>query len=99
DCLCGGSLNPVYYASLGTCIDPHASAVIAEPSTNWTVPDVPPPACDLTGYADMHAHMFAEYAHGGKVLVGHAYAPNGGGISVALNPLEDFVYHGGVHGV
>src|SRR5262249_10797188 len=63
DCLCGG-FNPLYTASLGTCIDPHFSPVIAEPSTNWTAPEVPLPACELIGYADMHAHMFAEYAHG-----------------------------------
>jgi microsomal dipeptidase-like Zn-dependent dipeptidase len=92
DCLCGGSANPFQISSSGTCVNPNASTAIAEPPINWTAPSAGP-ACGLSGYADMHAHMFGELAHGGQVLAGKAYDPNGGASS-ALSLLGDFSIHG-----
>ena len=97
DCLCGGSANPFQISSSGICGPSSVSLNIAEPSTNWAG-DSTLHACELTGYADMHAHMFAELAHGGKVLAGKAYDPNGGGIAAALSPSADETLHG-LHGL
>ena len=97
DCLCGGTANPFQISSSGICGPSSVSLNIAEPSTNWEG-DSALHACELTGYADMHAHMFAELAHGGKVLAGKAYDPNGGGIAAALSPSADETLHG-LHGL
>ncbi len=76
DCTCGGSANPAQISSSGTCASlPLAST--AEPGTNAT-PAASGPSCALTGYADIHVHMFAHLAHGGGVFVGKPYDTTGG---------------------
>lgn len=76
DCACGGG-----FASSGMCtvIEP-----IEEPKTGWTeAPQRPDPP--LRGYADLHLHLFADLAHGGGVLAGKSFDPEGG-INEALRP-------------
>ncbi len=76
DCTCGGSANPFQILSSGSCASlPLASTT--EPGTNAT-PASQGPACALTGYADIHVHMFAHLGHGGGVFVGKPYDATGG---------------------
>jgi microsomal dipeptidase-like Zn-dependent dipeptidase len=57
-----------------------------EPLTNAT-PE--PFSCSLSGYSDMHLHLFADLAHGGGVLAGEPYDyGTGGGVNEALE--QDF---------
>jgi len=79
DCRCGGSANPLDIASSGTCTQRER---ITEPLAQWRPPNPVPPG-SLRGYADLHLHMFAQYAHGGGVLVGEAYDADGG-VNAAL---------------
>ena len=79
DCRCGGSANPLDISSSGTCTE---EETIDEPSTGWDPPTAPP-TDPMRGYADIHVHMFAQYAHGGAVLAGEAYDEEGG-VNAAL---------------
>ena len=62
----------------GDCVGPTANSSgrctvmeqIAEPETNATQTFG---ACSLSGYADMHMHLFGDMAHGGGVLAGKPY--------------------------
>src|SRR5262245_25018169 len=54
---------------------------IAEPATN-AFPTLG--SCSLTGYADMHMHLFGHQAHGGGVLAGKPFEPEG--VNKALRP-------------
>ena len=94
DCLCGGAANPLHISSISTCVDLSSASLnsIAEPSTNWTASSSGP-ACALSGYADMHAHMFGELAHGGQILAGKAYDPTRS-VAGALSPADDLSMHG-----
>ena len=81
DCLCGGGAggaNALQDSSSGTCVPapPEKLQPASEPTTNWTA-SATPPRCALSGYADMHAHMFAHLGHGGAVLAGRPYDPDG----------------------
>ncbi len=73
---------------------------MTEPTTNAT-PVNPRTAatCSLSGYMDMHMHMFADMAHGGCTLAGKPFDPIGG-VNAALRPdyttSADLVYGNGV---
>ncbi|MBZ5560684.1 MAG: HYR domain-containing protein, partial [Acidobacteriia bacterium] len=71
-----------HYASSSMCIG-NVNQRISEPTTNRTSV-APPDACAVSGYADLHLHLFADTAHGGGILAGEPYDPNGGGVNVAL---------------
>ncbi|MBZ5560778.1 MAG: hypothetical protein LAO77_26280, partial [Acidobacteriia bacterium] len=71
-----------HYASSSMCIG-NVNQRIAEPTTN-RASVAPPDACAVSGYADLHLHLFADTAHGGGILAGEPYDPNGGGVNVAL---------------
>lgn len=90
DCLCGGPANPFQISSSATCIS--KSTQIEEPTTNWTER----PRLDrLSGYADLHAHLFAELASGGKVFAGKVY--DEGSVALALDVENDKQLHGDPH--
>lgn len=60
---------------------------ISEPTTNATPDARPANSCSLSGYADLHLHLFADLAHGGAVLAGKPYDyGSGGGVNEALGP-------------
>ena len=106
DSSCGiGNLvgNPV---SAGhSCVDQRiAYWDYAEPTTGW-LGETEIESCDAIsgkGYADLHAHMFAHLAHGGRVLAGKPYAVDDQGIDLgfnkALSAEDDLALHG-AHGL
>jgi microsomal dipeptidase-like Zn-dependent dipeptidase len=81
-----------------------------EPDTGWT-PPAEDRSCPLLGYADIHAHLGSEAAHGFRVNAGTAapyeFDPSGVGgtyrlgsgfdIRTALSPDEDNSVHGQEH--
>ncbi len=94
---CRGRINTLFGdeqpdLSLDTCMDPN-NFLIAEPTTGKVEPPagsvITTPACSMSGYADMHMHMFGEQAHGGAVLAGKAYDRTNG-VNGALAP--DFTH-------
>ena len=80
DCTCFGGGQSEHMC---TNPDDPAFTSIAEPTTNATLAG--PPECALTGYADLHTHLFADLGHGGGVLTGKPYDPEFG-INEALRP-------------
>ncbi|MBX3024501.1 HYR domain-containing protein [bacterium] len=73
--------------SLSTCASADALLrPIAEPAAGWSATGATDQTCAARGYADLHAHLFADLGHGGGVLAGEPYAP--GGINAALR--QDF---------
>jgi microsomal dipeptidase-like Zn-dependent dipeptidase len=82
DCLCGGGeggANPFQISSNGTCVPqaPTKLPLASEPTTNWTAPAAGP-RCALSGYADLHAHLFAHLGSGQGAFAGRPYDPDGG---------------------
>jgi microsomal dipeptidase-like Zn-dependent dipeptidase len=65
---------------------------IAEPTVNGT--PAAAPACPVSGYADMHLHLFADLAHGGATLAGKPYDPVGG---VNGSLWQDYTWNPGSH--
>lgn len=74
DCTCGGPTAVGGIQALGTCTKMES---IDEPETAWTAPSSGP-SCPLRGYADMHLHLFGNMGHGGAVISGAAFDPDGG---------------------
>jgi microsomal dipeptidase-like Zn-dependent dipeptidase len=66
---------------------------IAEPETGRWFDDSFERECPLAGYADLHTHLFAELAHGGKVFSGKVYDESEG-IESALSTQDDDDRHG-----
>lgn len=105
DCSCGDELLTVGKSS-STCVASNwTEQDIDEPGTQWTSPTVPR-ECPLRGYADMHIHLNAHLAHGGKVFAGQP-APVGAdgmftlepglSINTALSAADDKALHGDSH--
>ncbi len=112
DCSCAildgaGLLGGLPETSTGTCAPPDRNLVaVEEPSTGWTAPSTPR-SCDIRGYADLHMHLNAHLAHGGKVFAGAAAPIDAGddfaldefnNISSALSAADDAALHSG-HGI
>ena len=80
DCTCGGT-TAIGESATQSCI---VVETIPEPDINATptagLPAGPlcPPAPALCGYADLHIHMFGNLGHGGAVIAGAPYDPDGG---------------------
>jgi microsomal dipeptidase-like Zn-dependent dipeptidase len=88
DCV-GKAAGSNYGLSVHTCVAVPLQG-ISEPTTNATPAEH---SCTMSGYADLHLHLFADLAHGGGVLAGEPYdygTANGGpgGINNAL--WQDF---------
>ena len=92
--------------SVGTCWDPGQLPEVEEPTTGWT-PPAAPPSCGIRGYADLHIHLNAHLAHGGKVFAGQAapVGPDGRfelnddlNVNSALSEQDDRALHAG-HGL
>lgn len=75
---------------------------IDEPSTNWTEPPPDELRGIMAGYMDMHVHLFAEFAHGGKAFVGYPAPKDANGkfvvdaannVNTALSPARDLALH------
>src|SRR5262249_12526 len=62
------------------------NSLIDEPDTNADLTGATT-SCSMSGYADMHLHLFADLAHGGGVLAGKPYDPDHG-VNTALE--QDF---------
>ena len=86
--------------SLGTCVKDNP-ANIGEPGSNWT-PPVVASGSPMRGYLDMHLHLLADQAHGGRVFVGEPAPRDAEGnftlsdsynINTALSPDRDLAMH------
>lgn len=79
DATCGiGNLVGSTTASTETCASLSLlTAPIAEPETGWSPDDTDGSRCDARGYADLHAHMFANLGHGGGAMSGVPYSEDG----------------------
>ncbi|MCK4742221.1 MAG: HYR domain-containing protein [Sulfuriflexus sp.] len=100
DCICGGG------KSNSSCV---VIEKIAEPDTNWVAPGSGRGrTCPLQGYADIHMHLNAHLAHGGKLFAGQPAPTNVFGkftfdndynINTALSSSNDRAIHQGNHGL
>jgi len=82
DCFCyGGSASD-------TCVtlDSGKLQQISQPGTGRASAPTDARACALSGYADLHVHMFSDTAHGGGVFGGAAWDPANDDVNVALRP-------------
>ena len=100
DCICGNSNEK----ATSSCV---ANEQIDEPDTNWTEPD-DDRSCPLQGYADIHMHLNAHLAHGGKLFAGQSAPTDEYGeftlnsvynINSALSAINDKTIHQGNHGL
>ncbi|WP_105200921.1 HYR domain-containing protein [Pseudoalteromonas sp. T1lg10] len=106
DCSCG-TVDPADWLggipsqSSGTCARV-GSVAIEEPQAGWSASEEPR-TCALRGYADLHNHLFAHLAHGGRTFAGESAPVDDFGqftldasnsINSAMSQQEDLDIHG-----
>ncbi|TFH49426.1 MAG: hypothetical protein E4H01_04305, partial [Lysobacterales bacterium] len=101
DCACGDEILTVGKSSTTCVAADWADTFIDEPDTQ-AVPELTR-ECPLQGYADLHIHLNAHLAHGGKVFAGEPAPVNAVGdflvipeildINTALSPEDDKAIH------